>query len=409
MTAWTTEHVAQIRAQLERVVAGRVFANAGRMPGLLRHLLNSELNGAARRLNQTSIAIDVFDRDENFDPGIDSIVRVEMGRLRNKLREYYTSEGAGDPVVFTVPKGRYSIAVEMRAGAVGAARSATPKQELRFCETTDETVIAYATSGSGYPLLKAANWLSHLEYDFQSPVWRHWWNGLAERFRLIRYDERGCGLSDWNVDDISFEAWVQDLVKVADTAAPDRFALLGMSQGVPVAVAYAARHPERVSHLILYGGPLRGALTLNDPAIAERVDLLRQLLKVGWAEPNHAFRRVFAGLFVPEGSDEQIKWFEDLQRVCTSAANAVKFWDVCCELDVSDCAQQVRAPTLVLHVQDDAVVPFDEARYTAARIPGARLVPLQSRNHIILEHEPAWSQFLEEISSFVAGAKGARI
>ena len=143
MTAWAAEHVAQIRAQLERVVAGRVFANAGRMPGLLRHLLDSELSGAARRLNQSSIAIDVFDRDENFDPGVDSIVRVEMGRLRNKLREYYTSEGAGDPVVFTVPKGRYSIAVEMRAGTVGAARSATPKQELRFCETKDETVIAY--------------------------------------------------------------------------------------------------------------------------------------------------------------------------------------------------------------------------------------------------------------------------
>jgi len=393
-----------IREQLERVVAAPVFASAGRMPTLLRHLLEAELNGGARRLNQTSIAIDVFNRDEQFDPAVDSIVRVEMGRLRNKLREYYGATGANDPVVFTVPKGHYGIAVEMRSGASSVAgRAPAPRQELRFCETKDGTVIAYATSGSGYPLLKAANWLSHLEYDFQSPVWRHWWGSLAERFRLVRYDERGCGLSDWKVADMSFEAWIQDLAQVADTTAPGKFALLGMSQGVPVAVAYAARHPERVSHLILYGGPLRGALTLGDPAVEERVTLLRQLLKVGWAEPNHAFRRVFAQLFVPEGTEEQIKWFEDLQRVCTSAENALRFWDVCCDFDVTPLAQQVRAPTLVLHCQEDAVVPFDEARLTASRIPGARLVPLQSKNHILLQHEPAWSQFLEEVTNFVGG------
>jgi pimeloyl-ACP methyl ester carboxylesterase len=174
-----------------------------------------------------------------------------------------------------------------------------------------------------------------------------------------------------------------------------------MSQGVPVAVAYAARYPERVSHLILYGGPLRGALTLGDPSIDERVKLLRQLLKLGWAEPSHAFSRVFASLFVPQGSEEQFKWFDDLQRVCTSADNAVRFWDVCCTLDVSAIAQQVRTPTLVLHVEQDSVVPFEEARFTASRIPGARLVPLQSNNHILLENEPAFSKLLEEVSEFI--------
>lgn len=403
MTAWTAEHVAQIRSQLERIVANRVFANAGRMPGLLRHLLDAELNGAARRLNQTSIAIDVFDRDQHFDPGVDSIVRVEMGRLRNKLREYYSADGAADAVVFTVPKGRYALAVELRERpASGPVRSNMPKQELRFCETKDGTVIAYATSGHGYPMLKAANWLSHLEYDYQSPVWRHWWGGLAERFRLVRYDERGCGLSDWNVTDFSMEAWVQDLAQVADTAVPGKFALYGMSQGVPVAVAYAARHPERVSHLILYGGPLRGAKNLGDPAAEERVDLMRQLLKVGWGEPTSAFRRVFASVFVPEGTEEQYRWFDDLQRVSTSTENALRFWDVCCNFDMSDTAHMVRAPTLVLHSEFDALVPFAEARYTASRIPGARLVSLHSNNHILLEHEPAWSKFLEEVSEFVA-------
>lgn len=403
MTAWTAAHVALIRSQLERVVAGAAFANAGRMPGLLRHLLDAELDGASRRLNQTGIAIEVFNRDERFDPGVDSIVRVEMGRLRNKLREYYATDGAGDSVVFTVPKGRYGVSIEVRDGSSGSTRPAAPKQELRFCETKDGTAIAYATSGSGYPLVKAANWMSHLEYDFQSPVWRHWWAGLSGRFRMIRYDERGCGLSDWDVADVSFEAWVQDLVQVAETAAPDRFALLGMSQGVPVAVAYAARYPERVSHLILYGGPLRGALVQADPVVEERVSLLRQLLKLGWAEPTHAFRRVFGSLFVPDGTEEHLRWFDDLQRVSTSAANAVRFWDVCARLDVVECAAKVRAPTLVLHAQHDALIPFDEARFTASRIPGARLVPLQSNNHIILEEEPAWAQFLDEVSGFVQG------
>jgi len=397
MTAWTAEHVAQIRSQLGRVASSSAFATSGRMPALLRHLVEAELNGAARRLSQLSIAIDVFNRDQKFDPSVDS--------MRNKLREYYTTEGTGASVVFAVPKGQYTLSIDIKADAAGARATPVPKQELRFCSTKDSTTIAYATSGSGYPLVKVANWLSHLEYDYQSPIWRHWWAGLAERFRLIRYDERGCGLSDWEVADISFDAWVDDLVHVADTAAPEKFALFGMSQGVPVAVAYAARFPERVSHLILYGGPLRGALTLGDPAIEERMSLMRQLFKLGWAEPTHAFSRVFASLFVPQGTEEQFKWFDDLQRVSTSATNAVKFWDVCCTLDVSEIAQQVRVPTLVLHAERDAVVPFAEARYTASKIPGARLVPLQSSNHILLEHEPSWAKFLEEVTEFVGAGE----
>jgi pimeloyl-ACP methyl ester carboxylesterase len=401
MTAWTTADAALIRSQLERIAGSGVFANAGRMSALLRYLVDAELNGGARRLTQTSIAIDVFKRDECFDPGADSIVRVEMGRLRNKLREFYSTDGTTDRIVFELPKGSYRPTVEIKVDRSAALRSAAPKQELRFCSTADGTTIAYATSGSGYPLVKAANWLSHLEYDYQSPVWRHWWTGLSERFRLIRYDERGCGLSDWDVADISLDAWVQDLEEVADTAAPKRFALLGMSQGVPVAVQYAAKHPDRVTHLILYGGPLQGLATLGDNAAEERGELLRQLLKMGWAEPAHAFRQVFASLFVPEGTDEQFHWFTDLQRVSTSAENAVRFWDVCSEMDATDAARQVRAPTLVLHAERDAVIPFAEARKCAARIPGARLVPLPSNNHVILEHEPAWQQFVDEVSEFV--------
>lgn len=400
MTAWTAEHVDQIRAQLDRVAAGGAFATSGRMPALLRHLVDAELNGGSRRLSQTSIALDVFQRDRHFDPAVDSIVRVEMGRLRNKLREYYTTEGANDAVIFAVPKGSYALSVVIK-DTTGVSRSAVPRQELRFCTTPDDVTIAYATSGSGYPLVKAANWMSHLEYDHQSPVWRHWWAGLAERFSMIRYDERGCGLSDWVVADFSYEAWVRDLEQVVETAAPRRFALLGMSQGVPVAVSYAARHPERVSHLILYGGGLRGALTLGDPEVDERAQLLRQLLKHGWGKPESEFRRVFASIFLPEGSEEQFRWFDDLQRVSTSPDNAVKFWDVCTRMSAAEEAARVQAPTLVIHSERDALIPFDEARFTAARIPDARLVPLPSKNHVLLEHEPAWAQFLDAVTEFI--------
>jgi len=177
MTAWTSEHVALIRSQLERVTASPAFVNAGRMAMLLRYLVDADLNGAARRLDQTNIAIDVFQRDKHFDPAVDSIVRVEMGRLRNKLREFYTTTGASDPIVFALPKGTYRPTVDIRLDPRSEPPSASPRQELRFCATRDGTTIAYATSGSGYPLVKAANWLSHLEYDFQSPVCGHWWSG----------------------------------------------------------------------------------------------------------------------------------------------------------------------------------------------------------------------------------------
>ena len=408
MTAWTSEHVALIRSQLERVAASPAFVNAGRMAMLLRYLVDADLNGAARRLDQTNIAIDVFQRDEQFDPAVDSIVRVEMGRLRNKLREFYTTTGARDPVVFTLPKGTYRPTVEIGLDVRNPRLSAAPRQELRFCATKDGTTVAYATSGSGYPLVKAANWLSHLEYDFQSPVWRHWWSNLSERFRLIRYDERGCGLSDWDVADVSFDAWVQDLEQVVDTAAPKRFALFGMSQGVPVAIAYAAKHPERVSHLILYGGLLRGALAQEDPERIERATVLKQLLKIGCGDRNLAFRQVFAALFFPEGTDEQFKWFDDLQRISTCAENALRYFDVFTHLDVSREAARVRAPTLVLHAESDALLPFSEARAIASSIPGARLVPLRGKNHVLLEHEPAWSQFLGEVSEFINDPRAAR-
>lgn len=276
------------------------------------------------------------------------------------------------------------------------------QQEIRLCMTSDGVRIAYATAGHGPPLVKAANWLSHLEYDWQSPVWRHWLAELSAHHTLVRYDERGCGLSDWDVGALSVETWVSDLEAVVDAQGLERFPLLGMSQGGPVAITYAVRHPERVSHLILYGTYARGRHN-RDARQEEREvnELLMQMMRVGWGKDNPAFRQVFTTLFIPEAKTEQMRWFNDLQRVSASTENAIKIRSTNGDIDVVELAQQVSVPTLVLHAREDALVPFEEARILAALIPGARFVPLEGKNHILLADEPAWEHFLAEVRTFV--------
>ena len=265
--------------------------------------------------------------------------------------------------------------------------------------------IAYATVGAGPLLVKAANWLSHLEFDWNSPVWRHWLAGLSERHTLVRYDERGCGLSDWDVDDFSLDIWVRDLETVVDTLGLERFPLLGISQGGPVAIAYVVRHPERVSQLILYGSYARGwwkrALS---PQQREETEMMLTLSKLGWGRSNPAFRQVFTSMFIPDATIEQMRWFNDLQRMSTSPENAVKFLRAFYEIDVSDLAPRVTVPTVVLHACDDSWIPFAAGRKLAALIPGARFVPLESKNHILLESEPAWQRFLAEVHHFLRAA-----
>ena len=297
-----------------------------------------------------------------------------------------------------------NIAKPVRTFSVRAAGAretpAALEQEIRFCTASDGVQLAYATVGSGPPLVKAANWLNHLDHDWESPVWRHMLRELSADHRLVRYDARGNGLSDWDAEDVSFEALVRDLETVVDAVGLERFPLLGISQGCAVSIAYAARHPARVSRLVLLGGY---AVGWHGRSAAE-IELHRALLtlvKEGWGQDNAAFRQVFTSRFLPDGTAEQMRWFNDLQKNTTSPENAVRIQEALGAIDVRDLLPRIEAPTLVLHCREDAVVPFNLGRVLATSIPGARFVPLEGRNHLILENEPAWHKFLAETRRFL--------
>ncbi|MES2956888.1 MAG: alpha/beta fold hydrolase [Pseudomonadota bacterium] len=276
------------------------------------------------------------------------------------------------------------------------------RQKIGFCTAPDGTRIAIASIGSGAPLVRAAHWLSHVEHDLNSPVWRPWLLELSKQHTYVRYDQRGCGLSDQEVADFSLEAWVGDLEAVVDSLGLRRFPLIGMSQGGAVAIAYAVRHPDKVSHLILAGAYGRGAMA-RAASDAERLEsqTLINLARVGWGRDNPAFRQVFTNLFIPGGTPEQHRWWSELERLTVSPENAARTLEAFYRVDVSALAGQVRAPTLVMHSRGDGRVPFDEGRRLAALIPGARFVPLESSNHVLLENEAAWPIFMAEVRDFL--------
>ena len=278
-----------------------------------------------------------------------------------------------------------------------------PSQVLRFCTTRDGVRLAYAIGGSGPALVKTANWMGHLEFDARSPVWAPWLAALSQHSLLLRYDARGCGLSDRDVDTFSLEAWLSDLETVVDAAnVEEPFDLFGMSQGGPVAVAYAARHPGRVRRLVLYGSYARGPLRRGlDRAQQEEARALLDVIRLGWGKDNPAFRQLFTSLFLPGGSAEQMAWFNELERVSTSPETAAALVEATYTLDVTALAPSIRAPTLVLHARNDARVPFEEGRLLAALIPEARFVGLDSANHVLLAQERAWGAFLEEVGGFL--------
>jgi class 3 adenylate cyclase/pimeloyl-ACP methyl ester carboxylesterase len=276
------------------------------------------------------------------------------------------------------------------------------EQEIHFCTTKDGVQLAYARMGNGRPLVKTGNWMTHVEFDCESPIWRHLYRELARDNTLIRYDTRGNGLSDREVDEFSFETFVSDLETVVDAARLERFALFGISQGCAVSIAYAVRHPERVTHLILFGGyPLGWAKRARSAAEKEQDEAMLTLVRIGWGQENPAFRQLFTSQFMPGASKEQTDWFNELQRISASPADAVRNLIATGSIDVTALLGQVSVPTLVMHSRGDARVPFDQGRRLAAGIPGALFVPLPSRNHLILEDEPAFPRFLQEIRTFL--------
>jgi pimeloyl-ACP methyl ester carboxylesterase/DNA-binding CsgD family transcriptional regulator len=270
--------------------------------------------------------------------------------------------------------------------------------EIRFCTAPDGARIAYAVHGKGPPLVRVATWLTHLELDWASPIWRHWLARLGGSHTVLRYDERGCGLSGLGAGELSVETWVGDLETVIDAAELERFALLGVSQGAAIAVAYAARHPARVSDLVLYGGYARGRRLRGQ---AEEEEALIAAIRAGWASDEPAYRHLFSMLFLPNGTPEQMSWYDELLRMTTTADAAVGLFRARGAVDVVDAARAVAVRTLVIHAREDRVVPVEEGRLLASLIPGARLVVLDSANHILLSDEAAWEQFLHELREFL--------
>jgi pimeloyl-ACP methyl ester carboxylesterase/DNA-binding CsgD family transcriptional regulator len=278
----------------------------------------------------------------------------------------------------------------------------TPTQQIRFARSHDGVRLAYAASGRGHPLIKAATWLSHLEHDWDSPVWRHLLRELSLRWQLVRYDERGCGLSDWDVPELSFDSWVRDLETVVDAIGAERFALLGISQGASIAIAYAVKHPERVTHLVLHGGYARGRLIRSStPQQREEAQMMARLAEIGWGKSDPSFRQFFTTQFIPGGTPEQHQWFNELERISTSPRNAANFMRAFDLIDVTSLLERVRCPTLVMHSARDSRVPPDEGRLIATRIPGAQYVPIDSGNHLVLEGEPGWARALAAIEAFL--------
>jgi class 3 adenylate cyclase/pimeloyl-ACP methyl ester carboxylesterase len=341
------------------------------------------------------------------DRGGICISRQVLDQVEGKLDLDYRELGRQNLKNIVKPVEVYAVRLDA-AGAPGSRFLATAnlKQEIRYCKASDGVRLAYATVGAGPPLLRSAHWLGHLEYDWELPISRQFLLGLAKDHTLIRYDARGNGFSDWGVTEISLDAWVSDMETVAAAAGLGRFPLLGFSQGCAVSIAYAVRHPERVSHLILFGGFAVGRAKRPNLTAAdfERFAAMKTLVKHGWGTDNPAFRQIFTTLAMPTATKEQADAFNELQRLSGSPEGAVRYMETVNDFDVRELLSQVRAPTLVLHVRDDPMVPIDQSRELAAGIPGARFVALPGKNHVLLGQDPGLPRFFEELKDFLKDA-----
>lgn len=325
----------------------------------------------------------------------------------NAARKAVGDDGARQEVIRTVPRRGIKFVVEVERAlpeevqAQASSLRAEAAQKVRYCRSADSTKLAVGTSGSGPLLLRAGHWLTHLQHDWQSPIWRPFLSKLGESFTLVRYDQRGNGLSDRNVEDISLEVFVADLAAVADSAELERFPIYATSQGVPVAIAFAARYPERVSALVLHGGYARGRLLRSEDARSEAEAYLA-LMRQGWGAEGSHFLQAFASIFIPDGTTDQIRSLVDLQKISASADNAVRLRRCFDSLDVSGYLQQVQAPCLVVHGRNDGVHPLQGSLDIATAVPNAELLLLETRNHVLLEQDPAWQEFFNALKDFLA-------
>lgn len=328
----------------------------------------------------------------------------------NAARKAIGDDGASQRLIKTIARKGFRFVGEVRESPAGetsaAARGSDLAQSISFCRTSDNVAIAVATVGKGPPLIKTSNWLNHLEHDWESPIWSPFLRRLAGRFRLVRYDGRGNGLSDRDVADISQAAFERDLEAVVESAGMERFALLALSQGVASAVAFAARHPERVSCMILYGAYVKGR-NLRSPDDVATAQTMLAMMQQGWGQADSAFMRAFSSLYLSDASRTHIKSFAEMQRLSASGDMAARLRVACDDIDVTDLLPQIRVPTLVIHARHDNVAPYEQGRLLATLIPGARLFTLESENHIPVPDDPAWQRLLEEIESFAARAGSA--
>ncbi|MBZ5573550.1 MAG: alpha/beta fold hydrolase [Acidobacteriia bacterium] len=332
-----------------------------------------------------------------------------LDRNISTLRKALGEQANGQSFIETVPRVGYRFVAPVTESdskeslAEESGQEPPSRQEVRFCMTPDKVRLAYARVGCGFPLVRVANCFNHLGFEWESPIWRHWVRDLAKGHSILRYDGRVNGLSDWDVADISFESWVRDLETVVDAAGLNKFALFGHSQGGAIAIAYALRHPERVSHLALCGAYSRGAFHRDQADAVQVRRALETLVQMNWGKTNPAFFQVVTNLYIPENaSPEDHCWFNDLQTISVSTANLVKIMRACDDINVRPLLPSLSVPTIVFHSDRDPIAPPQEGRILAAEIPGARFVPLSSANHILLAAEPAWKIFREELASFLA-------
>ena len=316
--------------------------------------------------------------------------------------------GAEQSVIRTIPRRGFRFVASVEADTAQshdpASASSSPGQAIRFCTAPDGAELPFSTAGSGPNLVKVANWLNHLEKDWASPMWAPLFREISSFRKLLRYDSRGVGLSDWNIPDISYESFLTDFETVTNAEAHEPFAILGISQGAAVAIDYAARHPERVTHLILWGGFARGRRQRGNPENLAESEAFITLMRQGWGKRSSPFRDMFASLYLPDATEEQIGWWSDMQRLATSADNAVLLRTTIDDINVGDLLPKISVPTLIMHSEGDLVAPISEARFMAARIPDARFIMLESTNHMVMSQEPAWRRAIDEMQAFLTGS-----